>query len=291
MIIKSLSRKKPTFEQLYNYITEGAEPTVDGSQKNHFIISKNLYNTEKNSVIQQFKDNSKLLPKRKNGVFLYHEIISFPQQTNISKKKQKEMLINIANIYLEKRINLNLAFGSIHEEKEHLHCHLMISSNEINSPQRQRLSKQEFNTIQKEIEAYKLKKFPELQDRILYNKELTRNKTQTSKSKDRENQFKHRTKTQSKVENIREVVEKTLLSSFTAKDFINNLQKHNFELYIRGNTTGIIDKINDNTKYRFKRLELEEQWQNLLEYDRVRQKEIENIKEIQRQNKEKDRER
>ena len=63
----------------------------------------------------------------------------------------------------------------------------MISSNEINSPQRQRLSKQEFNQIQKEIEAYKLEKFPELQDKILYNKELTRNKTQTSKSKDREN--------------------------------------------------------------------------------------------------------
>ena len=73
--------------------------------------------------------------------------------------------------------------------------------------------------------------------------------------------------------------------------FINNLQQHNLELYIRGNTAGIIDKNNDNTKYRFKRLELEEQYRNLLEFEKTRQKEIENIKEIQRQNKEKDRER
>ena len=73
MIIKSLSRKKPTFDQLYNYM-------LDGAEQKHFIISKNLYNTDKDKVLLQFKENSKLLPKRKNGVFLYHKIISLPGQ-------------------------------------------------------------------------------------------------------------------------------------------------------------------------------------------------------------------
>lgn len=69
----------------------------------------------------------------------------------------------------------------------------MISSNEALSPQRQRLSKAEFSKIQKELESYKLEKFPELEDKTLYNKELTKNKAIKSKSKDRENQLKHRT--------------------------------------------------------------------------------------------------
>jgi hypothetical protein len=285
MIIKSLSRKKPTFEQLYNYM-------IDGAEQKHFIISKNLYNTDKEKVILQFKENSKLLPKRKNGVFLYHEIISLPEQKEIPKKKQKEILCDIANKYLEKRTNLNLAFGTIHEEKDHLHCHLMISSNELNSPQRQRLSKEEFSRIQKEIESYKLEKFPELQDKILYNKELTKNKYQKSKSKDQENQYKHRTKEQSRAEKVKEITQKAILSSFTVKDFQQSLEKYNFELYIRGQTAGIIDKNdNNNTKYRLKRLDLEPQYQNLLEFEKAREEEIEKIRGMQGKSREIERER
>ena len=43
--------------------------------------------------------------------------------------------------------------------------------------------------------------------------------------------------------------------------------------------------------YRFKRLDLEEQYRNLLEFDRVRKKEIEEIQSIQKGNRESDRER
>lgn len=284
MIIKSLSRKKPSFIQLYDYMVSGAE-------KSHFVISKNLYNTDtRRDVIGQFQANAKHLPKRKNGVFLYHEIISLPEQKEISKKKQKEMLCDVANKYLEKRTGLNLAFGVIHEEKQHLHCHLMISSNEINSPKRQRLSKAQFNQIQKEIEIYKLEKFPELQDKTLYNKDLTKNKVIKSKSKDRENQFKHRTKEQSRAEKVREITQKAILSSFTVKDFQESLQKQGFEFYLRGKTAGVIDKNNDNTKYRLARLDLDTDFQNLLEFEKAREKEIEKIKEIQKKNKEIERE-
>ena len=60
MIIKSLSRKKPSFIQLYDYMIKGAEQDA-------FAISKNLYNTDhRRDVIAQFMANSKYLPKRKN---------------------------------------------------------------------------------------------------------------------------------------------------------------------------------------------------------------------------------
>ncbi len=223
-------------------------------------------------------------------MFLYHEIISLPEQKDISIKKQKEILTHLANRYLEQRTGLNLAFGVIHEEKAHLHCHLMISSNDVGSPQRQRLSKAEFSKIQKELESYKLEKFPELQDKTLYNKDLTKNKAIKSKSKDRESQLKHRTKQESRAETIQKQIEKALLSSFTVKEFENNLQKQGFEFYVRGNTAGVVNK-SDGTKYRLKRLELEMQYQNLLAFERAREKEIGKIREIQGREVEDERER
>jgi hypothetical protein len=222
-------------------------------------------------------------------VFLYHEIISLPEQKGLPIAKQKEILTHLANRYLEQRTGLNLAFGVIHEEKAHLHCHLMISSNEVGSPQRQRLSKAEFSKIQKELESYKLEKFPELTDKTLYNKDLTKNKAVKSKSKDRESQLKHRTWQESRAEIVQKQIEKALLSSFTVKEFENNLQKQGFDFYLRGNTAGVIDK-SDSTKYRLKRLELEMQYQNLLEFEKSREKEIGKVREIQGQNQEVERE-
>ena len=49
---------------------------------------------------------------------------------------------------------------------------------------------------------------------------------------------------------------------------------------MRGNTAGIIDK-SDSTKYRLKRLNLETQYQQLLEFEKSREKEIGKIREIQ----------
>jgi hypothetical protein len=166
----------------------------------------------------------------------------------------------------------------------------MISSNDVGSPQRQRLSKAEFSKIQKELESYKLEKFPELTDRTLYNKDLIKNKAIKSKSKDRESQLKHRTGQESRVETVQKQVEKALISSFTVKEFEKNLQKQSFEFYLRGNTAGVIDKSDQNTKYRLKRLELETQYQNLLEFEKSREKEVGKIREIQGVNREVERE-
>jgi hypothetical protein len=70
---------------------------------------------------------------------------------------------------------------------------------------------------------------------------------------------------------VQKQAEKALLSSFTVKEFENNLQKQGFGFYLRGNTAGIIDK-SDGTKYRLKRLDLETQYQNLLEFERARER-------------------
>ena len=72
---------------------------------------------------------------------------------------------------------------------------------------------------------------------------------------------------------------KSLLSSYTIKEFEKNLQKQGFEFYVRGSATGIIDK-SDGMKYRLKRLELETQYQNLLEFEILREREINKTREV-----------
>lgn len=278
MIIKSLSRKKPSFFQLYDYM-------IDGADEKEKVISKNLYQTDsRHEVLKQFTKNHNLLPERKNGNAMYHEILSLPHQKNISLARQKEILCLLANQYLEDRVQLNLAFGVIHEEKDHLHCHLMISSNEKNSNKRQRLSKTHFAQLQKDLESYKHERFPELEDRVLYNKERTKNRYQSSQSKDRENQLKHRSGEPSRNEQIQQRVSEAITLSYSLQQLKTKLKQDNLELYTRGNTAGIIDleakeQGKQKHKYRLKRLELDEQYQNLLAFEKAKEQRQEQSRE------------
>jgi hypothetical protein len=107
MIIKTLSRKKPSFFQLYDYM-------LDGADDKEFIISRNIINPHnRKKVLDELNANYKLLPKRKDGNALYHDIISFPHQKNIAIKRQKEILYDIANRYLEQRTGLNLTISRL----------------------------------------------------------------------------------------------------------------------------------------------------------------------------------
>lgn len=293
MIIKSLSRKKPSFFQLYDYMVEGVE--TGGKEDKQYIITKNLHQTNnRTQILKQFTQNYALLPSRLNGNSMYHEIISLPHQQNIPIKEQKEILYNLANKYLEQRVELNLCFGVIHTEKDHLHCHIMISSNGKDSDKRQRLNKAEFSNIQKEMELYKNQKFPELTQELIYTKEREIEQTyQSSTSRDREYQQKHRTKEPSRNDIIKQRTAEIMSLSYSKKQLMNKLKEHSIELYQRGQTVGIIDieaqkKGKSKYKYRLKTLGLETEYENLMEFDRTR--EIERKKEELEQTREREQE-
>ena len=69
MIIKSMSRKVPSFGQLLGYIDREA-----GGEA--YTLRHNLRGRDHASIEQEFSCNADLLQQRRNGVFLYHEIIS-----------------------------------------------------------------------------------------------------------------------------------------------------------------------------------------------------------------------
>ena len=156
MIIKSMSRKNSSYSQLLRYM-EG------GRHDEKFTFSHNLFTQDNSDIIKEFKHNANFFKHKKNGVMMYHEILSITRNNQLSEEQQKTLLKEITQKYISSRANNNLVYAVLHDDKdEQLHYHLMISSNEIRSEKKHRLSKYEFEHIKKELENYVLNVHPEL---------------------------------------------------------------------------------------------------------------------------------
>lgn len=172
MIIKSMSRKAPTFAQLITYIGRDADPHIGTT------FARNLYHNgqDEQVVAGQFLDNYRYLPKRKNGNALYHEVIVLEPQLHLSKAEVTAALHELAERYCEARAPHQLAWGRVHWDTDYPHMHLMISANAVRSPLRVRLDKSGFARVQRDLETFKEVQFPELNGGVIYRraKENTR---------------------------------------------------------------------------------------------------------------------
>jgi hypothetical protein len=247
MIIKSMSRKSNSFSQLYDYLTR---------EESSFTFSRNTYTNpnHKKEFIKEFYENARHLKNSRGKVFLYHEVLSL-EQNELEIDRQKEILLDLAYRYLELRADEHLAFGVIHEEKDNMHIHLMISSNEIEKDKRVRLTKSDFAGIQKRLEDYKNQKFKELEKTSLYQE-----KKDISKSKQKEQELKKRTSKTTKDE-IKQKLKQAFEKATTKTYFHNNLKNLEYEIYTKGKTIGI--RYN-NKNYRLKTLGLEQDYKVLL---------------------------
>jgi len=162
MIIKSMSRKDPSFDQLTNYMlaNEGAEIDV-----RHNLPASS---TSPDDMIAEFQKEHALLPFRVNGNALFHEILALAPNTDVPVRQQIKALRILAERYLERRAPLQLAIGVIHASTAHIHMHLMISSNALYSRRRISLPKSEFAAIKREIENYRIQQFPELGSKRIF---------------------------------------------------------------------------------------------------------------------------
>lgn len=274
-----MARKEPSFRSLYEYMHKE-------KNRGSLVVIHNLLAKEddKEKIINAFKENAKLLKKRKNGNYLYHEIISIARNDKLSIKEQEKILFDLTNRYLQKRAKNLLAYGVVHYDKENLHMHLMISANELYSSKRFRLSKREFNTIQKEIEEYRLEKYPNLDNRKLYtqSKEIKREKEKVNQKEYQMQKSGRVTKKQIVKEMILDIFE----NSKTKEEFLLNLKSKNLKLYQRGKSIGIED-LNTARKYRLKTLglldkyiEKEREFEKIKEREKFRQKDVSVTKEI-----------
>ncbi len=249
MIIKSLSRATKSFEALYNYLTRDDDALLN---------THNLYSSpyHKEDLIKEFLENAHYLKRARGKNYLYHEIISL-NKNNLSLKEQQKILTDLVSKYLSLRASEHLAFTALHKDKEHVHIHLMISSNEMMGQKRIRLSKKDFSNIQKELEQYVNSTYSELGTTKHYQKGKS-----LAKSKNAEQQREQRTVKPSNKERVQALLKEL----FELSDSKNSLKSHmatvGIEFYTRGKTVGVIF---EGKKYRLKTLGLLEEYEKVVE--------------------------
>jgi hypothetical protein len=244
MIVKSMSRKTPSFGQLIGYIDrdEGQEA---------YRIRHNLLGRGQGRVRSEFERNSDLLAKRKNGVYLYHEIISITRARGLSAKEQKERLHDIAQSYIAARCPDNLVYGGLHQDKEHsYHYHLMISANRAGEERRLRLAKAQFRQIQVGLERHVLQAMPELEQKVAIDKRAERRQSRG------EAELERRTGSVPKKDQVRARVLEALEQGQDRDGLMQAFGRQDLELYVRGKTLGVIDH-ESGKKHRLKTLDLE----------------------------------
>jgi hypothetical protein len=284
MIIKSMSRKHPSFAQLIDYIEGDAK-----LKSREYSIHHNLYthdrdrtqdqsrdtsydqdtNTATDRIKQGFEENARHLRRRKNGVYLYHEILSMSRSQSMTEDEQKRVLKQIVESYLHARGKHNMAYAVMHEDTQNLHFHICMSANAVGDQERTRLSKAQFANIQIELEKYVLKHYPQMEQRAVFHQNQTpeeraermATKDERQRMSDKGEQVKRR----GGQSTIRDQVQERLTDIFeTATDprhFTELLEKAGFTLYTRGQSHGVTDS--GGNKYRLARLGLADSWQRL----------------------------
>lgn len=239
-----MSRKVPSFGQLVGYIDreEDAE---------RYRIRHNLTARDPELIRHEFERNASLLQKRKNGVYLYHEILSISRAQGLSAEAQKERLYQIAQQYIAARCPDNLVYGGLHHDKEHsFHFHLMISSNRSGDPKRLRLDKAQFREIQVKLEEHVLREYPELEQKLAIGKRSDRRMSRP------EAELERRTGERPERQTVLERVKQALEGAVDRDSLLDALGRSDLELYVRGKNLGIID-LESGKKHRLNTLDPE----------------------------------
>jgi hypothetical protein len=230
MIVRSMSRKEPSFGQLLAYVSRDVADQ-------RFAIRHNLLAHDAPSLITEYETNAKLLPKRKNGVVMYHEILSITRAKTLSGDLQKEALRDIALDYIRARAPRCLVLGQLHDDHEdHLHYHLVISANPFGRAERHRLSRQDFRKIQVDLEARVLNHHPELQQSVAINR-----KAEAKVLSQKGIELERRTGRTPQKDTLVSALRAIFLSARDDADLFAKLTDAGLELYTRGKSVGVRD--------------------------------------------------
>ncbi|HRI34693.1 MAG TPA: relaxase/mobilization nuclease domain-containing protein [Saprospiraceae bacterium] len=274
MIVKSLSRKSKTWEQLLNYMMHDKDRYKD-ERGESFVLQRNVTGRTIKSWNKQFEKNeTNRLYQRSNSVTMYHEILSWSNKDtkNMTIDKMKDM----ADKYMEIRSENSMFIAIPHQDKTHWHMHFCISGTQIETGLASRVSREEFKNIKKEIQQYQIEKYPELSNSIV-NHDGTKKKEIIN---EKEYQLTKRTKQPSEKERTKELLTMIYKQSASKEDFYKRIQDKGLKIYERGGRTYGIE---GDRKMRFSTLGFDDKkidtLDTTIEFERLRNDVVEKTQE------------
>lgn len=248
MIIKSMSRKAPTFGQLMDYIARGS------SAQTGTAFVRNIYASgdDRAAIVGQFLDNYRYLPELKGGNALYHELIALEPQPHLAPEVVETALHELAERYCAQRAPHQLAWGQVHTDTDFPHIHLMISANAVRSDRRVRMDRAYFGRVQRNLEHWREENLPQLRARVIYG---DGHEKRTPKVPAQEGEMVRRTQTPSKKQLVFERLHSVLMQAASRKEALRAVETCGLQLYKRGQTWGVTDQ-QSGKRYRLRTLGL-----------------------------------
>lgn len=170
-----------------------------------------------------------------------------------------EILTQIWEEYLEQRAGQLLAYGVIHTDTDHPHLHLCISANNLWESKRAYLTKKQFSGVQKCLEQFAIKHFPELKQSQIYS--LEQGRENSIKTVQREQEMKRRTRQPSKKEELKNTLHAVFDQAPDQAGLQMILKNRWLSLYQRGKTFWVVDQ--KGKKHRLKTLWLSRHFETL----------------------------
>lgn len=211
----------------------------------------------------EFLENARHIRNQpKSGVVLYHEILAIAEADR--EQVTEEMLVDLTREYLQRRAPNALAYGKAQFDTDSPHIHLMISGNLIESKQKLRLERSEFERIKREMEAYQIEKYPQLSHSVVYGKQKQKNHDRpilTQGEQERARRLKdHGDKSPTRKEDARARLQTCLIEAQSEGHLIELMRAAQLAPYVRGKTPGVLDT-QTGRKYRLSTLGLDREGQ------------------------------
>lgn len=256
MIIRSIRHKQFLANYSVNYLFDG----MSKERENQWLIFQNISRGfDHKSIIQEFNDNSQYLSKmeKRKRVYRYHEILAFAHED--SRNVTREKLQRIVNKYLSLRDpkGLSKVVCVPHlEDGKHPHCHLLLSSNFIQSPKSgdMRMDNEQYYDLRRTMERWVLRTLPELHRSTVYlsEPEIRKILPEKYRSERRLMQLEKPTKKRNYAkEKVAETIKEILAKSNSLEEFVTEIEKQSdYRVYSRkGKITGVIHE--NKKRYRF----------------------------------------
>ena len=177
VVIKSMARKQPSFGQLLAYFDKELH---NGDVR--FAYNCVSASSDREGLAAELENNATYLPKRANGNYVYHEVISLPSDLPVSDAYQARALMAMTHEYIRLRAPHQMVVGKLHRVTDHMHMHLAISANEVRGKCRCWMRKTDLARIQMEVERFSNIHFPKLGQHQHYERAYSGRRAQYSKN-------------------------------------------------------------------------------------------------------------
>lgn len=241
-----MSRKEPSYGKLIAYLSRDASDA-------RYELRHNVLSATPAALTAEFEANGQHLPKRKNGVAMYHEIISITRPKGLRAADQKAILRDIALDYIRERAPHCLAFGCLHDDHaDHLHYHFIVSANRVGENRRHRLTKAAVPRYSSGARSARARPIdPELDQAIAIGKRASKKNMSQAGI-----ELQRRTGTTPKRDSVKARLSDIFAASQSKADLHKRLAHARLELYCRGKILGVRD-LDSGRKHRITTLGLE----------------------------------